>query len=293
MHVYGQTSREVVVRPATAPPTPPSNPPPVARVRTDADPGYTGVAVNFDASASADPGGQVVKYEWDFNGDGKVDADTTTAQARFAYDRAGTYKARLHVSDDGGATADAVVAVPVELGPPPSSVRAAGSGGASASLLMAGEMLNPGKGFMTNTSMAQVGIRARGEMIFRSLPPPLAGKRKAEWRARFSVQQRGKALATRVGAEGYLLVAFDRRDRICMSGRISGAYGAPASGRLAVVGGTGQVRRARGTFDVVVTPTAVSDKGIQIAGKLKLRQRGRAAALPAPCRALLRSLRQG
>jgi hypothetical protein len=292
MHVYGQTSREVVVRPAATPPTPPSSPPPTARFVTDANPGYTDVAVHFDASTSEDPGGHIAKYEWDYNGDGKVDADTTTAQTRFAYDRAGVYKARLHVTDEGGATADTVMAVPVELGPPPSGVSAAGQGGASMSLLMDGEMLNPGRGFMTDTSMAQVGIRARGQMAFRNLPPPLAGKRKADWRARFSVQQRGQAPATRVGAEGYLLVAFGRRDRLCVSGRIAGAYGAPMRGRLAVVGGTGRVRHTGGTFNVVVTPAAVSTKGVAIAGKLRLRQRSHAPALPPPCRALVRSLRQ-
>jgi PKD repeat protein len=289
MHVYGFTSRTVVVRPADPAPPPPANRPPVAGFETDADPGYTEVAVAFDASASGDPDGRIAKYEWDFDGDGEFDRDTTTADTRFAYDRAGVYKARLRVTDDGGGTAEKVAAVPVELGPPPSGVRAAGRSGTSSSLLMDGEMVDQGDGFMTNASMTQVGIRARGEMVFRNLPRPLPAKRDAEWRARFSVQRRGEQ-SQRVAAEGYLVVGFGSRDRLCMSGRLAGAYGEPVLGRLAILGGAGAVRRAGGTFDVAVPPSALGAKGMRLGGTLRLRQGRRARALPPPCRALIRAL---
>ncbi|MFQ5900079.1 MAG: PKD domain-containing protein [Thermodesulfobacteriota bacterium] len=67
--------------------------------------GTTPLTVDFDAAAS-DIDGSVVKYEWDFDGDGVYDLDTGAASiATFTYNSAGTYNARVRVTDDEGATA--------------------------------------------------------------------------------------------------------------------------------------------------------------------------------------------
>lgn len=60
-----------------------------------------GSTVSFNASASSDPDGSIVLYEWDFTGNGVTDA-TGLAQAR-AFS-AGTHSVRLTVTDNDGAT---------------------------------------------------------------------------------------------------------------------------------------------------------------------------------------------
>lgn len=75
---------------------------------------YTNVAATFDASDSYDPDGEIVKYEWDFDGDGVVDAEGQRAEWTFTEE--GTYTVILTVTDDDGATSRAEVEIVVEVG---------------------------------------------------------------------------------------------------------------------------------------------------------------------------------
>jgi len=61
--------------------------------------------VDFDAAASYDPdGGAIVKYEWDFDGDGVWDEDTGGSPvASHQYTSEGVYVAAVRVTDDEGA----------------------------------------------------------------------------------------------------------------------------------------------------------------------------------------------
>jgi len=63
------------------------------------DPGQT---VSFDASASSDDDGEIVSYQWDFNGDGATDATGKTVS--HTYHSEGIYDVSLTVVDDDGAT---------------------------------------------------------------------------------------------------------------------------------------------------------------------------------------------
>ena len=62
-----------------------------------------GEEVAFDASGSKDPDGKIVRYLWDFDGDGETDAEGV--KASYAFPRAGTYIVTLTVVDDNGAAA--------------------------------------------------------------------------------------------------------------------------------------------------------------------------------------------
>ncbi|HEX5925956.1 MAG TPA: PKD domain-containing protein, partial [Baekduia sp.] len=62
-----------------------------------------GASVSFDGSGSRDPDGTIARYEWDFDGDGVFDAEGATVA--HAYGTAGSYQARLRVTDDDGRTA--------------------------------------------------------------------------------------------------------------------------------------------------------------------------------------------
>jgi PKD repeat protein len=72
-----------------------------------------GVPVSFDGTASRDPDGSIVLYAWDF-GDGTT---ATGATASHAYLTAGTFTARLTVTDDKGSTGVATVPLTVTGGP--------------------------------------------------------------------------------------------------------------------------------------------------------------------------------
>ncbi|MBL8209504.1 MAG: cellulose binding domain-containing protein [Bryobacterales bacterium] len=63
--------------------------------------GQAPLVVSFNAAASSDPDGSIASYRWEF-GDG---ATATGVQATRSYATAGTFTARLTVTDNGGATA--------------------------------------------------------------------------------------------------------------------------------------------------------------------------------------------
>ena len=75
---------------------------------------YGQLDAQFDASASLDDDGAIVKYEWDFDGDGSFEAESADDPlATHSYDSPGTFPALVRVTDDSGITASAVSAVSV------------------------------------------------------------------------------------------------------------------------------------------------------------------------------------
>jgi len=90
------------------PPTARANGPYSARV---------GNAVQFSSSGSSDSDGSIATYAWTF-GDG---GSATSASPTHSYSAAGTYTARLTVTDDGGATAtdEATVTITANTNQPP------------------------------------------------------------------------------------------------------------------------------------------------------------------------------
>jgi hypothetical protein len=81
----------------------PPNQPPVALFNYYPVEPKAGEEVTFDASASYDPDGAVVFYEWDWNGDGDYDSYTTSPTMTFWWMEDGNYQVRLRVTDDRGA----------------------------------------------------------------------------------------------------------------------------------------------------------------------------------------------
>lgn len=88
---------------------------PVADFTITPNPVTQGDQVTFDASASKDPDGSIVRYEWDLDGNGTFETDrgaeprfTTTAGA------VGTYGVRLRVTDDDEATGTATKSLVIQ-----------------------------------------------------------------------------------------------------------------------------------------------------------------------------------
>ena len=68
--------------------------------------------MNFDGTGSTDPEGGPLTYAWDLNGDGAF-GDASGSTASYTYTSAGTYTARLRVTDNQGASDTATVTITV------------------------------------------------------------------------------------------------------------------------------------------------------------------------------------
>jgi PKD repeat protein len=80
----------------------PTNSPPIARAGGPYV-GNTGVAIQFNGSASSDPDGTIASYSWNF-GDGTTGLGPTPTHT---YSAAGSYTVKLTVADNSGASASA------------------------------------------------------------------------------------------------------------------------------------------------------------------------------------------
>jgi len=63
-----------------------------------------GATVQFSAAGSTDRDGQIVRYEWDLDGQPGYEKTTTTPRTTARYASPGTVTTRVRVTDDGGAT---------------------------------------------------------------------------------------------------------------------------------------------------------------------------------------------
>jgi PKD repeat protein len=84
-----------------------SNLPPIARLVAEMTTQPTGEPFQLDASGSTDPSprGSITRYEWDLDGDGTFDDQTSCATYSHVYDHDGRYEILVRVTDDGGAVA--------------------------------------------------------------------------------------------------------------------------------------------------------------------------------------------
>jgi hypothetical protein len=89
-----------------------SNHAPVARITAPATV-TAGVPATFGASASSDPDGAIARYEWEFDGSGQWVDTTTHATWSVTWAKPGAHTVRVRVTDDGGASDVASVAVTV------------------------------------------------------------------------------------------------------------------------------------------------------------------------------------
>ncbi|HET7778153.1 MAG TPA: PKD domain-containing protein, partial [Rudaea sp.] len=85
------------------------NQPPTAVASATITAGVAPLAVSFNGSASSDPDGSIASYAWAF-GDGSTASGAATAHT---YNAAGTYSAKLTVTDNAGATASQSVTITV------------------------------------------------------------------------------------------------------------------------------------------------------------------------------------
>ena len=99
--------------------------PPTARLVVAPDPVLTGYEAVFDASASSDPDGPIVRYEWDLDGDGEFERDSgAQPMTTMSYPLPGRVRVGLRVTDAAGRTG--ATAAELRVTEPPSGPRAFG-----------------------------------------------------------------------------------------------------------------------------------------------------------------------
>ena len=118
----GALKNDSTILPSTVqslpPPPPPPNQPPQVSISAAPNSGTSPLVVNFTSSAY-DPDGTISSYQWTF-GDGNT---STAANPSNTYQTAGSYTARLMVTDNGGATTTVSIGITVSapVSPPPPS----------------------------------------------------------------------------------------------------------------------------------------------------------------------------
>ncbi|WP_440956237.1 PKD domain-containing protein [Methanosarcina sp. Mfa9] len=90
----------------------PENNPPVANAGGPYE-AYEGSPISFDASASSDPDGDLLTYEWDFNNDGVFDISSSEPYATYTWDDDYIGAVLLRVTDEEGLNDTATAEVTV------------------------------------------------------------------------------------------------------------------------------------------------------------------------------------
>jgi sugar lactone lactonase YvrE len=94
------------------------NRPPAAALSASPAAVAGGQPVRFDASASTDPEGQVLRYDWDLDGDGAFERRTAAPALSHAYGESLALSAHVRVSDPHRATATAAAPLTVDATAP-------------------------------------------------------------------------------------------------------------------------------------------------------------------------------
>ncbi|MCH7472097.1 PKD domain-containing protein [bacterium] len=94
-----------------------ANDPPVAGLIPNPSAGDFPLTVNLSASTSSDPDGEIVLYEWDFEGDGVFEQDSGADPfIQHVYLSSGTFEAAVRVTDDHGGVDIAQTTIEVGTG---------------------------------------------------------------------------------------------------------------------------------------------------------------------------------
>jgi PKD repeat protein len=101
--------------------------PPVAELAVTPSPAKAGDSITLDAAGSNDPDGSIVRYDWDYEGDGSYDVSTTTPSISHVYPNRGNFTPKVRVVDDYSVTTVKATSLlvnnpgaPTGAAPPPS-----------------------------------------------------------------------------------------------------------------------------------------------------------------------------
>jgi len=287
---------------------------PLASMSVEPNPVQAGDPVLFK-STSSDPGGRIVKHEWDFNGDGVYELDTgETSTVQRSWEVPGTYPVRLRVTDNDGWWDDAfeqlVVHERQHCEPPMcegvggalratfSPFRRPAPAGAASNRFFArlavGQVATRGtRSRRARRSRTLRGVGAAGNLRGSIVGPPgqpapavpkaLAGFLRSKWSGKLDLTALASGHRHRATA---VVLAKPRRKsagRVCVRVRLDASPGKPGRGSFQVLGGTGPAARlrAKGRFGFELRPKG----NVVLAGTITS-DKGRARPLPRACRSL-------
>ncbi len=192
---------------------------PTASLRVSPAAPVAGQPVTFDGSGSSDTDGTIANYEWDLDGDGIFEVSGPAPTTSRTYTAAGTFNARLRVTDSDGTKGTVtrsltVTAAPVATpsGPPPS----APSVPAPAAGIPATKISADAKGVVKIPLTCPAGATAcEGTLVLQTAKAVAAAKKKRVivlGKASVRVSAGGKAVVTvRLSSAGRKLLSKSKR----------------------------------------------------------------------------------
>ncbi len=254
------------------------NQPPLASFTVTPNPVAPEGQVTYDASASMDPdGGQIVRYEWDLDGNGTYELDTGTSPTTTQMESTNgfgpypaQYTAGLRVTDGLGETGTTTRDVNVDYPPPrlaPASKleeRLGASEEAEVAPMM--HQVKPGELQINGDELIVMGRVDRGRIPATPFPASLRhGKRRVRWSS--TTDAVIDTVAGSGSANGFALLNFPAGGRACMAFRVDSPPDGKAHGSFRILGGTGRASglRGRGTGE-----GKVSDGGVAIDGRFDI-----------------------
>jgi len=282
---------------------------PLASFAIEPNPARAGDLVRF-RSTSSDPGGRIVRHEWDLDGDNVFELDTgETGTTQRNYELPGTYNIRMRATDDDGNWSYAFDQLVVEarsgcappecLGRPLEATFSPFAGAAGTKTthrfyarLSVGKVSSRGaKSRGTGRSRKLRGVSAggalRGSVVGAPgqpappAPAALAGFLRSSWKGKLDLTALARGHRHKASA---IVLATPRprsAGRVCVRVRLDATPGKPGRGSFQVLGGTGRAARlrAKGRFGFELRP-----KGIAVLAGTVTSDTGRARALPRRCR---------
>jgi serine protease len=124
--------------------------PPDARFTVSTDQGAAPLTVRFDATLSKDNDGSISLYAWNF-GDGSTGTGSTV---QHAFQNAGSFTARLTVTDNDGLTDSAYHQISVSSGSPTHTYTISGTVTSSGQMIVDSDVNDPNASYTSNNSFA-------------------------------------------------------------------------------------------------------------------------------------------
>lgn len=234
----------------------PVNQPPIASfTAVRKPPPGNDMFLDIDGSASRDPDGQIVRYEWDFDGNGSIDETTFTPIPTTVVEYVPNRLIVLRVIDNAGASGSTSVRSAKASAIPDSgsSLTSAPRPDKPSKLRFrttSARTVSPGTPMLAGRVLSLTGQTNAGRATFAGAPKELSLPRNAKWAARLDSTQ--NADTERFTGEGFMLINFPGEGSTCLSLSLTDNPGGRPRGDFQVIGGSGKARKLAGggTFEI-------------------------------------------